>query len=1180
MDDSSRLRALLSAGPSVSYTLSLGPERAFTFISDNLKARFGVDPQELYADPTSWLDRIDAAQRQRVEEEFAAPSAGAPTRVEYQIAAPGGDLRWVADERTLIIDGDGAPVEIAGWWTDITGERHERDAARDADHFARSVVDSIPALVAYVDADQRYVFANEAYVAWFGWTTETIRGVTVREVLGDARYEWSRSYIEGALRGEYTDFEGDAPDRGHGTRYARVMYGPRRAVDGAIVGYFVVVTDLTELSRAQAALRASEGRLAAIIDTAADGIVTATEDGVIESLNTAAAAMFGLASGAGVGANVTSLMPPAERTQHNGSIGDYLTTGEGTFVGSGRTARGQRQDGSVFPLHISLSDAALPDGRRFTAIMRDMTEDVRLADELRALTAELEQRVADRTVALAREVAERRAAEEGLRHVLAAARCILWRATVRDVDGAMRWDVAHLDSEAAQRFVPLDLSDGTPWHTASVDARFSEDHDRVCTFVDSQLRGGHPSYSQEFRVTDVDGNVRWLHEDVIVEAPGPHSWYLVGVLTDVTGRREAEEEVLQSEQHFRRIFDGSPIGIVIADRDLAFVDVNPALCDYLGYSRSELLQLSMADITHADDMPLSRRTATQVGESGAGPTRVEKRYRHMDGAALWAQSTIAMLHDADGNVVGRVGMIEDIGARRRADLLQAALHGIADAVHESADMPELVRNIQRSVASLMDAEDFAVGIPNEKGEVFSRWIGTGVDRVIEPHELTHTRPGWVLRELRPLLLTREETLRRVAEGEFRIPDYDIGSWCGAPLIVDGRAIGIVRVRNNGEPAAYSETDRDFLAFVASQIALAFSRKQAQEELVTERRLFQGLMENARDSIFFKDRQSRFTRVSARDANGPRSEPADQLIGLTDFDVWPHSDAQDMYDREQQIMASGEPMLDAVTRFEQVDGQDVWVSSTKVPLTDAEGVVNGLVGITRNITPLMAAQNALEESEAQRTRLMQQIVVVQEEERARIARELHDQVGQDLASVLIGLRIVAAAEDVETAHYEASMLRERTAATLEDVRQIAFHMRPSSLDDLGLMVALERGLSDLAQDAGFAPVMRVHGSPAQRIPPDVELGIYRVVYAAISNAAVHADATTVSVLTQFSNDSVSILVEDDGRGFDTAAVLEGPVEGRFGLLAMQERAQMFQGELTIDSTPGEGTAVILEVDLAP
>jgi len=831
----------------------------------------------------------------------------------------------------------------------------------------------------------------------------------------------------------------------------------------------------------------------------------------------------------------------------------------------------------VFPLHISLSDAPLPDGRRFTAIMRDMTEETRLANELRALTAELERRVADRTAALEREAKDRQAAEDELRHVLAGARCILWRATVQDVEGDMQWNVTPLDNDAAQRFVPLLVSDGTPWHTASIDARFPEDNRRMVEFVHGELRAGSSAYSQEFRVTDARGDMRWLQEDVLVEPTGASSWYLVGVLTDVTARKHAEEELRRSEEHFRRVFDESPVGVVIVDTGKSLVDVNPALCAMLGYSRADLVGLTIADLTHADDLALSEQALAHVAESATGMSRVEKRYRRNDGSTMWAQVTVAQLHDATSAVVGHVGMIEDIGERRRAESLRAALHEISEAVHVSADLVELVRRIGACVGGVMEAQDFAVGLTDETGEAIVRWINRWSDHPVEPEELARTRSGWVLRELRALRLTRADTLRHIKAGDLVLGDTDVGSWCGAPLVVDGKAIGVVRVRADALPTAYDDDDRDFLDFIASQIALALSRKRAEGELMQERRLFDQLMENAPESIYFKDADSRIVRVSERDATRIGASSAREVVGKTDFDFWPPRDAQRLREEEKALMRSGEPMVDRVTRHRNPDGADVWWSATKIPLMDSDGAATGIIGIGRDVTPLMATQEALRASEAQRTRVMQQLLVVQEEERARIARELHDQVGQDLASVLIGLRVIEAAGEVTSARDEAALLRERTAATLEDVRQLAFDMRPSSLDDLGLMVALERVLSSLAQESGFEPAMHVHGAPSQQLAPDVELGIYRVVHAAIANAALHAKPTTVSVVTRFTEDAVSILVEDDGRGFDVERVLSGPVEERFGLLAMQERAQMFQGELTIDSTPGEGTVVILDVE---
>jgi len=228
-----------------------------------------------------------------------------------------------------------------------------------------------------------------------------------------------------------------------------------------------------------------------------------------------------------------------------------------------------------------------------------------------------------------------------------------------------------------------------------------------------------------------------------------------------------------------------------------------------------------------------------------------------------------------------------------------------------------------------------------------------------------------------------------------------------------------------------------------------------------------------------------------------------------------------------------------------------------------------------------AEEQLRLSEEQRTQLLHRVLTAQEEERARIATELHDRVGQELTALLVGLRTVEQAVADADAEAEATVaaLRTQTASTLEDVRRIAFDMRPSDLDDLGIEVALARDIDSLAQGAGLEPSFTVHNPDGMRLPAAAETCLYRVIHASLTNVVHHANATSVGVYLTVTVGAVSALIEDDGVGFDVASTSAGPVEERFGLVGMEERVRMLGGEFTVESQEGEGTGILIEIPLA-
>jgi signal transduction histidine kinase len=223
---------------------------------------------------------------------------------------------------------------------------------------------------------------------------------------------------------------------------------------------------------------------------------------------------------------------------------------------------------------------------------------------------------------------------------------------------------------------------------------------------------------------------------------------------------------------------------------------------------------------------------------------------------------------------------------------------------------------------------------------------------------------------------------------------------------------------------------------------------------------------------------------------------------------------------------------------------------------------------------------LREKEEDRTRLLEEVISAQEEERKRIARELHDEAGQALSSLMLGLKHLEETCGDPSAKGKAAELRSLAADTLDLTHDLALELRPSVLDDLGLVAALERYARDYASRYNISLDFHAAALEDKRLPPQEEIALYRIVQEALTNVAKHAGARNVSVLLEERNGTTVIIVEDDGQGFDVAAVMGSAGQSRrLGLLGMEERAALIGGKLTIESRPGAGTAVFVEVPRA-
>jgi signal transduction histidine kinase len=233
---------------------------------------------------------------------------------------------------------------------------------------------------------------------------------------------------------------------------------------------------------------------------------------------------------------------------------------------------------------------------------------------------------------------------------------------------------------------------------------------------------------------------------------------------------------------------------------------------------------------------------------------------------------------------------------------------------------------------------------------------------------------------------------------------------------------------------------------------------------------------------------------------------------------------------------------------------------------------------------VAVENAslyeeLRRTEMLRRQLMERGIELQEEERRRIARELHDQTSQRLTSVLMTLGVLGDAQSLEETRAHVSDLRAEVAKTLEEVHDLALELRPRLLDDLGLVAALRHYLGEFRDRYRIPTDLQVVGLDGGRLPSRVETALYRVAQEALINVARHAHAESVGVLLEDRGALVVLIVEDDGIGFDVEEVMGSHVlETNLGLYGMRERASLLGGTLTIESTPGGGTSVFVEVPL--
>jgi two-component system sensor histidine kinase UhpB len=262
--------------------------------------------------------------------------------------------------------------------------------------------------------------------------------------------------------------------------------------------------------------------------------------------------------------------------------------------------------------------------------------------------------------------------------------------------------------------------------------------------------------------------------------------------------------------------------------------------------------------------------------------------------------------------------------------------------------------------------------------------------------------------------------------------------------------------------------------------------------------------------------------------------------------------------------------------EAVDRVQAGQANSQVPLASASDP---------DLCQLAAAINSMLDRLGERTvqlrALSERALNAQEEERKRIARGLHDGVGQDLSMLIINLERMEGAAPADTPDLKRRRAAARQSATriLEELRQVVYGLRPTMLDDLGLGSAIRWYARTSLEGAGIR-VEFADFDETMRLASELETTLFRIAQEAINNIVHHAGATSVVIRLGRENDHLGLHVKDDGRGFDVEKIKgQAVTRRRFGLLGIQERAELVGGEVTLDSAPGQGTTLHVRVPLS-
>ncbi|MDX6531331.1 MAG: hypothetical protein QOH41_3621 [Blastocatellia bacterium] len=774
--------------------------------------------------------------------------------------------------------------------------------------------------------------------------------------------------------------------------------------------------------------------------------------------------------------------------------------------------------------------------------------------EIKKLNEELENRVDERTKELAatneelrNEIAERKRAE-----ILLHAKELALEESQWLLEEAQR--IAHvghyvhdletgviIGSDENYRILGLQPQDSIRLSRA-FELIHPDDRVRVHQERNEAVRTGQ-HFEVEFRMVRPDGEVRYIHSqgDVIRDDQGrPQRTF--GIAQDITERKLAEGELKKEKEVLEKIFDNIPVLIGFVGEDGRVKMVNPEWERTIGWTLKELQEQNVDIFTEAYPDPSYRQEILDFVAAATGEW-VDLKIRVRDGRVI--DAACAVVHLSDGT---KIAIAQDITVRKQAE----------DALRRSEDQLRLVIDAIPTMAWSL-GPDGVVDFLNQ------RWVdytGLSLEQFnedptgpIHPEDNPRIAERWSAQRVVGAAYDDEMRLRR-ADGEYR--------WF------------LVRT------APLRDARGKLVKWYGVSIDIE-DRKRAEALLHAKEQEFRAIVENAPDHIARYDRE--FLRTYANPAMAKSYDlPPEALIAKPMFSIIREAGVEVKEDELAQIRQRFAAVFDTGKSYEfeitlpmPIGRKDY--SVRLFPELDLNGSVINVLSIARDITERKQAEEKLKETSEQLRALTASVQSAREEEATRIAREIHDELGSMLTSLKLDLasirrETVASASDTDLSRVREKLetMMQLVDQTVDTVRRISSELRPSILDDIGLVAAIRWQAQEFEAKSGIACRYDIHLEDVD-IDRQQSTAIFRVFQEAMTNILRHAQATRVDISLKKEDNEMVLTIRDDGRGI-TADEKSG--RQSLGLLGMRERVNLIGGAIDIAGVEGKGTVITVRV----
>lgn len=1110
-----RFQTLIEQIPAIVYTAALDEHSRTLYVSPHIESILGFTPAEWMADPELWLKQVHPDDVTAVLDAVKrAQESSTPVPLEYRSFTRDGRVVWLHDTASVVRDESGAPLFLQGVTVDITERKR----------IEQQLLEREVQLAEALHLAQIGSFSLDLTTNAIRWSDEMYR-IYGLPLHAPVTLETFYTYVHPDDRGEVERIEHDVranhqpaslyfrirrPDGTERILHGRVQV--ERDERGQTFRMYGTNQDVTERVKAEQARRAVEERYRSLIEATPSAIVVAGMDTRISMVTPQAVVLFGCAEASQMlGRPIFEFIAPEDHEKANYKIGLALEHGSGHAEYTL-----VKCDGSRFLAALNAAIITDEAGRpqAITGVIRDITEERRAEDALRE-------------------------SEERYRSLVEASPDAIvlsdQNATVLMVNGQA---VRLFGYETASQIVGRSVFEFIA----------PEDHEPAKEKTHQVLTMGSVT-AFEYTMLRRDGS-RFLAELNATRILDPMSNVVAftGVLRDITERRKAEIALALSEERYRSLIEVSPDGIaqVAADPSCTILVVNQQVLAMLGYERDELIGQSAFDFIAPEDHARAGTGLAQVLSHGhienAQYTLVRK-----DGSRFLSELSGRVIADGGGVPRTVIAVLRDITERRKAEQERERLIAELDATFSSTTHGIVLYAPDGSIVRMNAAAEKVIGktavspslAMNERTYLFDPIWEDG-QRVTNFDDLPAQRA------------LRGEMGQEVVLGFKNVHNGQVFwlSISAAPIRdADGRVLGAVLT-------ALDITDR----------------KQAEQRLRASEERFRRYFELGLIGMAITSKDKTFLEVNDELCK-MLGYDRDELLGLS-WEQITHTDDLDADRSQYERVLAGE--IDGYSldkRYFRKDGTLIYVTISIKCVRRTDTSVDYSIALLQDITER-------KQTEAERARLFnvlqrlsRQLLLAQENERRHVARELHDEIGQQLTGLSILLQ-TGEPPASETNRERFSQALEIVRVLITQVRNLSLDLRPQALDDMGLLPALYWQFERYTEQTGVVVQFEHLGVAGRRFAMEVETTAYRIIQEALTNVARHAGVKTATVnLWTEDNEQLCLTVSDNGRGFDAEKT-----NSRGGLGGMQERAALIGGTVSIEAAFGAGTTVRAQLPL--